>query len=255
MNKHRSDDRKPRSALNGAQSMTSTFFSNKGASPRPLKFGRPLKLVKPAVSAQSSGCTSQTERTDGASTADSHYFATEDTGGECDDDGVELVMSMLDSECGEKLDSKEACNMDHLMSTWRECNWVKETAGSRFAFGLNELTPSSGSGKSSCRGKESASRSSVDAYGVPRNTCTWTFSEDCVVADIFTSVCPTRQRIELGRRLPGRRWSDARERFRIICSQNKDGVRGTVNCKSRWRNNAKAKPDCIIRKMFAKLRK
>lgn len=158
-----------------------------------------------------------------------------------DDDGVDVVTRMLDSAPSTRAPIMSQIDTDRLLATWQ-----LDLCQARTRY-VVEKQPQYTAPKPCA----------VEERNVQETQ--WCFGEDCTVADVFTRVRPDRQKQELERRLPGRRWSDAVNRFRSICGQVVDNCDGEEKKrKAFWRRGnhteTKLRIQCPIKKTLAKFR-
>ncbi|KAI0557360.1 short-chain dehydrogenase/reductase [Gracilaria domingensis] len=163
----------------------------------------------------------------------------EEDGVEGAEDGVAVVMRMLDASPSTRAPIISPTNIDRIFA-----NWDVDLCGAQTRFVVDTPPP-----------YPSTSSPCDKRHGTERQ---WCYGEDCTVADVFTRVVPDRQKDEIKRRLPGRRWSEAVTRFRILCGEVVDNCGEDQKRKPFWRRGnrteTKLRIQCPIRKTWAKFR-
>lgn len=130
-------------------------------------------------------------------------------------------------------------HIDTLLSGWNSTAWGETTSETSCNAPPRSLRRLQDSEKQS---------SSDDEPSKVRTPCHWVYKDDCELVDIFTSVCPEKQKLEVRKRLPNRRLSDAFRRFQQLCGEMKEDE--PVH-KPSWKETGK-KQKCVVSKSISK---
>ncbi|CAN8065544.1 unnamed protein product [Agarophyton chilense] len=156
-----------------------------------------------------------------------------------DEDGVDVVMRMLDASPSSRAPIISPTNIDRLFA-----NWNVDLCAVQPRFVVDTPPP------------YAPVPTPCDNSLHPEKQ--WCYGEDCTVADVFTRVVPDRQKEEIKKRLPGRRWSDAVKRFRSLCCDVVDNSVHSHKRTSFWRRSPHTETSlriqCPIKKTLAKFR-
>lgn len=186
-----------------------------------------------------------------------------------DDDGVELALALLDAEPPCSRPARPPCDVDRLITSWR---WKLRPRSARSnsvtAMKSNDcISTSSNHANSPTNRSHSTMHAQTACSSSPCRP--FSYSEDCQVADVCTSITPDCQRAEVARRMPGRNWYEVKARFEKLCSDarwrksqqepsdhpnsHNDNRRPFFRFRRHPEGNT-TKPECPIRKAVSKFR-
>lgn len=136
------------------------------------------------------------------------------------DDGIDAILTLLDAQPPIHTPCEPPANTAALISAWRTARPSRTTNSS--ASHPPHRTSSTSTDPSSSISLTRTWTSKLHSPSKrppqpPRSTSAWTFREDCLLADIFTSVAPQQQPSHVAKQLPSRSWTEAKSRFRHIC--------------------------------------
>lgn len=155
------------------------------------------------------------------------------------DDGVDGVLRLLDAEQVTRAPMRQvdSTDVDRICAGMRSASWVDTL-----------------SGQSTAPSVASAAGDVVDAAEDPECEGTdWCHKEDLVIVDVFTSVTPERQKAEIARRLPKRKWGEVWARFQVICNEMADKERFDARKAMPKAAERRLKPSSVIGKQAMKI--